>query len=666
MVSLLVLAGPLSARDREEMIILFDTSVSVTPIYSDLAALVVRGIEENQIQRGDGLHLLSFAEEPVYELSQDVRTSEDIGEVKSYLELLKPMGLHTDLLMALNYLYSFTKDLSINSRKTILILTDGIHDPPPGSPSYGRGDDYIQRALREITEKINRQGWNVRILQLDPAYAGGDPWSEESPPAGRDSSPTTDGGAASPAVGTSEDSGVLGSGGISGSESDVTSPGASADAKTTDPISGGESAPPDRDDNDNYIDLMSEELKAPVTPFQQDQDELASRMMGVAHLSFSEELGEVRRQFTLPLEITNYGKLPVAVSLQEILSGGSNILKEKINREIDSNKSRTLKSQIELPPHIEPGDHSLEVEFIFADGAKVSPSQGILHFTLVASRGGGIDKTALFAAAALILLAAIITLAVFIRRRLERNADEDTYRHKAAVRAGQEEGPARVDTVAPGPEKIGRTKAAKAPSASAGSDAPVAAAPSGTSQPPASGGPKTSDGTEKSAKAASPRDSKVPLLSVNENHVLVKQHKEEIKAKGIPAIHPQDYPYVIEMKVEGQNPFLGQRNLRVVKEDAPKLVGGRGMPYHIFLHPVPAGAAELSFDGKKYIFTPLKSEVFPGMESPLADCLNLWIPLKAANGRTVRIRFTRWVSPLERLNKLMHCIDKAGVPSDYF
>lgn len=173
---LLVLLGWISvvyAQDRKEMIILFDTSVSVLPIYEDLATLVVRGVEDSSISSGDSVHLLSFDDAPVYELSHDVGESGDLSALRRYLRVLKPMGLHTDLITALNYLYNFvTQELMVNTRKTILILTDGIHDPSPDSPSYGRDEEYIRNALLEIAAKLNRQGWVIRLLGVPPALDG--------------------------------------------------------------------------------------------------------------------------------------------------------------------------------------------------------------------------------------------------------------------------------------------------------------------------------------------------------------------------------------------------------------------------------------------------------------------------------------------------------------
>ena len=105
-----------------------------SPYTTSSANLVLLATLETHIERGDSFHLLSFAAEPIYEFSQEIRGEEDRQKIRNYMEVLKPMGLHTDLIMALNFLYSFTRELSINTRKTILILTDGVHDAPPGAP----------------------------------------------------------------------------------------------------------------------------------------------------------------------------------------------------------------------------------------------------------------------------------------------------------------------------------------------------------------------------------------------------------------------------------------------------------------------------------------------------------------------------------------------------
>jgi len=630
LVFLVIFLGfPLHAREREEMIVLFDTSVSVLPIYDDLVSLVVQGIAENQLKGGDTFHLLSFDDTPVYEFTRTIQSSEDLVYIGRYMEVLKPMGLHTDLIQALTFLFNFTRDLSINSRKTILILTDGIHNPAPGSVHYGRADDYVRRSLAAITDRINRQGWNVRILDTtvnDFASLDSDTslMTESSDSAGRsDFSESSD--SRKPA---GEDT--------AGRYEDTVS-----DREGSVPVKSGE----------NLLSQLSQELKAPITTFSGDNKDLAIQVMGIVGLSYEESLGEVRSNFNLQLEITNYGNLPVLPTLTGIIWDGKNILKNVQTSEIKPGVTKRIKTEIHLPADTAPGVYDIPVTFQFSEGVKVSPQTGFLSFTLTGPGGKGLDTTALYAILVLFGFLIIITTAVLIRRHLEKTADEETYRQQTS----------RLTEEIAIAEALEGTQTGH-PGMSDGSFAPgvltqAVSGSSSSSRPPRGKG-HAAEGTGKADM------SKVPLQEVKTAHT-IHQSKEVPKAKGMVSIPPQDRQYAVEMKVEEQNPFIGIRNIRAVKE-APLGVGGKGSPFHIFIRPFPDRVAEISRRDGHYVLTPLKAEYFPTLKGPLVNCLNQWIPLKDAGGREVKILFQHWVSPVERINRLMHSIDRPGLFKEDF
>jgi hypothetical protein len=357
-VLIFLLSFSLSAREREEMVVLFDTSVSVLPIYDDLVSLVVQGIAEKQMKGGDTFHLLSFDDAPVYEFTQTIQSSEDLVSIGRYMEVLKPMGLHTDLIQALNFLFNFTRDLSINSKKTILILTDGIHDPAPGSVHYGRSDDYVKRSLASITDRINRQGWNVRILDINLNGLSA-----------LDSEGSLIGVVPADSNEPSGSSATSSSGKVAETDSadGIASPGNGAES-----VKSGE----------NLLSQLSQELKAPVTTFSGDNKDLAAQVMGIAGLAYEENLGDVRSNFSLTLEITNYGDLPVRPVLTGIIWDGVNILKDSGTSEIKPGMTKNIKTEIQLPDDKAPGIYDIPVIFQFSDGVKVSPQTGFLSFTL--------------------------------------------------------------------------------------------------------------------------------------------------------------------------------------------------------------------------------------------------------------------------------------------
>ena len=144
---------------------------------------------------------------------------------------------------------------------------------------------------------------------------------------------------------------------------------------------------------------MSEELKAPVTPFdsQGKEEELADRVMGVSRLTFPEDLGEVGRTFDFPIEITNYGKLAAAINLQEIQWQEINLLKDQLAEEIPPGESRTLRAKMRLPEEVSQGSHHIELTFLFGDGQEVLPALGAVNLTLEASAASRFSPVVFYA-----------------------------------------------------------------------------------------------------------------------------------------------------------------------------------------------------------------------------------------------------------------------------
>jgi hypothetical protein len=78
---------------------------------------------------------------------------------------------------------------------------------------------------------------------------------------------------------------------------------------------------------------------------------------------------------------------------------------------------------------------------------------------------------------------------------------------------------------------------------------------------------------------------------------------------------------------------------------------------------VPRKSAELHFDGEKLTFVPLRPELFPELQGPLEDCLGKDIPMISRSGYPLSLRFSLYERPADMINRLLHCIDTAGVIS---
>ena len=112
-------------------------------------------------------------------------------------------------------------------------------------------------------------------------------------------------------------------------------------------------------------------------------------------------------------------------------------------------------------------------------------------------------------------------------------------------------------------------------------------------------------------------------------------------------------PPLIEMRVSLQNHRIGFRNVHRITEGSTRTVGGRFSPFLIFLVPVPASIAEIKIVDGKYVFTPLRAELFPSVSGSVEDCLEKEIPFVTPKGKELSLHFRRWESTLDEVNRVL-------------
>jgi hypothetical protein len=112
-------------------------------------------------------------------------------------------------------------------------------------------------------------------------------------------------------------------------------------------------------------------------------------------------------------------------------------------------------------------------------------------------------------------------------------------------------------------------------------------------------------------------------------------------------------PPLIEMRVSLQNHRIGFRNVHRIAPGQARSVGGRFSSYLVFLLPVPSAIGEMRNVDGRYVFTPLRTELFPGFEGPVEDCLDVEIPFVSPKGRELTLRFRQWISPLDEINSIL-------------
>jgi len=169
---LLCLALPLAAENMD-LVVMVDTSESMFPFFDDLMNSLIQDLLTAKLHRGDSFHLLSFSSAPEVEIALEVNTPEAAERAFGRLLLLHPLGRYTDLVAALRFLHTYVRELPDTNPKRILLLTDGVHDPPPGSPNAGK-PEAVKAALTEAAEAIRAAGWAVSIMKVPPQPAKGE------------------------------------------------------------------------------------------------------------------------------------------------------------------------------------------------------------------------------------------------------------------------------------------------------------------------------------------------------------------------------------------------------------------------------------------------------------------------------------------------------------
>jgi hypothetical protein len=161
-----------AAAENMDLVVMVDTSESMFPYFDDLMNSLIQDLLTAKLRRGDTFHLLSFSSSPEVEISLEVNSQEAAARAFGRLLLLHPLGRYTDLVAALRFLHTYTKELPETNPKRILLLSDGVHDPPPGSPN--RGAEEARKSIDEAAAAIRSEGWTVSILKVPPQPAKGE------------------------------------------------------------------------------------------------------------------------------------------------------------------------------------------------------------------------------------------------------------------------------------------------------------------------------------------------------------------------------------------------------------------------------------------------------------------------------------------------------------
>jgi hypothetical protein len=635
-------SGPADPASAADVAVLLDLSQSVLPYFQDVTDYVVSSVVRDYLRSGDSFHLLSFGETTQAEIAQRMSSEGDVKSVLGRLYLLYPLARYTDFAGALGYLYQYLSDLPSGRPKVVVIITDGIHNPPSSSPTYGLSDDKVTAEIEASASRIRANGWPVHIIKLPFAAAA-----------------------------------------------EGATPAQARDA-----------------DGRSFLDAAAKALGAPVSEFHSEGKEgLAVKTLGIPTAEFPGDLGKRDYAFSFPLRVTNGSQAPVGLELTRASVGGEDVLERKAFLSLQPGKSGTMKVPVVLPDSIPEGERSLRIELSFANGVRVSPREGTLTLTLARSPLGAVFRSGarvvLFTVILALGLAAVVALFLILRGAGKRaqapimaavlgadagsgaRADDASVLRGAAARSESDrraresvaEGSAAAMAEARRAEAI-RDAQLLADAAGVRESAPTARKPS---RKTAAQSGASAQGLDREAYEASVEQSAQAIAAE-------RKAEAERSAALLAAAMPRHAPPApqpasrvgsaafayesrvvkagstrIELKVDEQNPHIGLRNVHSVRAGAVKSVGGGSSDFLVFLVPVPRHVADLHFDGEKLAFVPRRPEFFPELAGPVEDCIGKEISMVSSSGYPLTLRFEAYEEPEKSINRLLHCIDMPGL-----
>ncbi|HTZ51246.1 MAG TPA: hypothetical protein VMF68_06290, partial [Spirochaetia bacterium] len=376
---------------------------------------------------------------------------------------------------------------------------------------------------------------------------------------------------------------------------------------------------------------------------------------GYPTLIFPPALGPVGNSFTAAFRLKNWKDEPIILSLSSVQSEGSELLARRVSVTVPARTETAFNVPLRLPMSYPRGSHDAAVHLVFDDDPRISPTDGTLSFTYTGKGGLPIPRlTFLYVLYILLGIAALyllVRLFLYLRKKLGEAplvglARGNEALDDAPMEAGESVGHA-------GSAGRGRARAGSMRTAVAAR--PPVAAPRGALQHRAT--PQSRAAAQPRSvpqPATRPRAARVPLLgpSTPPARPLRPTVTSIRKALPRPAGRPS-LPPLIEMRVQQQSRRIGFRNVHRIAPGAVKTVGGRLSSFLVFLVPVPSRIAEIRNVDGRYVFTPVRADLFPGLSGPVEDCIGKGIPFMSPSGKEQMLYFLEWESPLDEVNRVL-------------
>jgi hypothetical protein len=677
---------PVVAQERVDLIILLDSSRSMFRYYNQVIDFVVSDAVREYLRFGDGFHLMNFADTTQLEVAQVLRTEEDVRTVVSRLYLMYPLGRSTDMISALKGVSQYVSGLASASSKYIIFITDGMHSPSPDSMYAAYSADEVRAEMERSASRIRERGWTMRIVQVPFNGAVRSDFStvETNPSDGSSLTGITTSDAAR-----------------------TTEPGADGSAQTSVPPDSGSDyeALSEAPGTGDYIADIAGALGTSVSRFDpENAGSTLADMVDILKVSFPAEIRANRLTFRIRIDLENPGERHIPFELEALMmSDGTDILATKALADLGPGESTQMEIAVRLPDSYSEGTSELTVEPRLANDVRLSPATSTITVDLkIPAFAAFFRSTASILVFILILLAALAILLLLTRyiRSVHRRAEEPVLQafmgsseSKDAESRKQENRQTSYRLPAAQMSGLANVSVINSPVSSASTvssstvESPVVATASGAM---ITGSTAAGFAGAKSNKPEGVRrNNPVPVLHPEEDrsrlldqwaqssknrYTLPLKNTVEKNNGRIPAGSAGSYAYTpkvtkpgtlrVELRVRNQNPFIGTRNIKTLHAGGHKSIGGKSSDFLVFLLPVPKRIADIHYDGQGITIVPVRPNFFPDHQEPIAISMGEEIRIVNYRGKELFISFERYIPPLEKLNKLLHCIEVPGVTPD--
>jgi hypothetical protein len=153
-----------SRREPMDMVVVLDISSSMSGFYQEVSTYITGPLLKEFLVLGDTFHLISFSDKAQLEISRRIEGQGDLEVIIGRMLLLYPLNTYSDIAGALAYTEGYISSIPGRRPKNLLLISDGDHNPPPGSPAIdGSG---FQKLITDMQSRLSRRGIRFEFLKV--------------------------------------------------------------------------------------------------------------------------------------------------------------------------------------------------------------------------------------------------------------------------------------------------------------------------------------------------------------------------------------------------------------------------------------------------------------------------------------------------------------------